>query len=94
MKAETDSSGCPSAGDDLPAPMMAGHERSDNMTKQEFTERTCDHLVAWFDDLYLMLREDRKDKKIEPSQKRQLIATAQSLLHDVLDNLEDEQKAL
>lgn len=64
------------------------------MTKQEFTERTCDYLVAWFDDLYVMIREDRKDKKIEPSQKRQLIATAQSLLHDVLDMLGDEHKAL
>lgn len=61
------------------------------MTKQEFVEKTCDHLVAWFDDLYLLIREDRKDKKIEPMQKRQLIATAQSLLHDVQDLLEDEQ---
>lgn len=64
------------------------------MTIQEFKEKTCDYLVAWFDDLYVLIREDRKDKKIEPSQKRQLISTAQSLLHDVLDNLEDEQKAL
>lgn len=64
------------------------------MTRQEFAEKTCDHLVAWFDDLYLLLREDREDKKIEPSQKRQLIATAQSLLHDVQDYLESEQKAL
>lgn len=64
------------------------------MTVQEFKEKTCDYLVAWSDDLYVMIREDRRDKKIEPSQKRQLIATAQSLLHDVLDLLEDEQKAL
>lgn len=64
------------------------------MTIQEFTEKTCDYLVAWFDDLYVLIREDRKDKKIEPSQKRQLISTAQSLLHDVLDHLENEQKAL
>ncbi len=64
------------------------------MTMQEFTEKTCDYLVAWFDDLYRLLREDRKDKKIEPSQKRQLISTAQSLLHDVQDFLENEQKAL
>ncbi len=64
------------------------------MTMQEFTERTCDYLVAWFDDLYVMIRDDRKDKKIEPSQKRQLIATAQSLLHDVQDFLDNEQKAL
>lgn len=62
------------------------------MTKQEFTEKTCDHLVAWFDDLYLLIREDRKDKKIEPMQKQRLIATAQSLLHDVQDRLEDEQR--
>ncbi len=64
------------------------------MTKQEFAEKSCDHLVAWFDDLYLLIREDRKDKKIKPMQKRQLIATAQSLLHDVQDILENEQKAL
>ncbi len=64
------------------------------MTIQEFKEKTCDHLVAWFDDLYVMIREDRRDKKIETSQKQRLIATAQSLLHDVLDNLENEQKAL
>lgn len=64
------------------------------MTMQEFTEKSCDYLVAWFDDLYVLIREDRKDKKIEPSQKRQLIATAQSLLHDVQDFLENEQEAL
>ena len=64
------------------------------MTKQEFAEKSCDHLVAWFDDLYLLIREDRKDKKIEPMQKQRLIATAQSLLHDVQDILENEQKAL
>lgn len=64
------------------------------MTKQEFAEKSCDHLVAWFDDLYLLIREDRQDKKIEPMQKQRLIATAQSLLHDVQDYLEDEQKAL
>lgn len=64
------------------------------MTKQEFLERTYDHLVGWFGEIDLLLKEDRRDKKIEPSQKRQLIATAQSLLHDVLDLLEDEQKAL
>lgn len=64
------------------------------MTIQEFKEKTCDYLVAWFDDLYVLIREDRKDKKIEPSQKQRLISTAQSLLHDVLDHLEDEQKAL
>lgn len=61
------------------------------MTKQEFAEKSCDHLVAWFDDLYLLIREDRKDKKIEPMQKQRLIATAQSLLHDVQDLLENEQ---
>ena len=64
------------------------------MTIQEFRERTYDHLVNWFCELNLLLKEDRKDKKIEPSQKRQLIATAQSLLHDVLDHLDNEQKAL
>ncbi len=64
------------------------------MTKQEFIERTYDHLVGWFFEIDLLLKDDRKDKKIEPSQKRQLIATAQSLLHDVQDYLENEQKAL
>lgn len=94
MKAETDNPGCPSAENDRSALMMAGQERGEYMTKQEFTERTYDHLVGWFCEIDLLLKEDRKDKKIEPSQKRQLIATAQSLLHDVLDNLENEQKAL
>lgn len=64
------------------------------MTIQEFRERTYDHLVGWFGEIDLLLKEDRKDKKIEPPQKRRLISTAQSLLHDVLDILEDEQKAL
>ena len=64
------------------------------MTIQEFKAKTCDYLMAWSDDLYVMIREDRKDKKIEPSQKQRLISTAQSLLHDVLDLLDDEQKAL
>lgn len=64
------------------------------MTIQEFKEKTCNYLVAWFDDLYVLIREDRKEKKIEPSQKQRLISTAQSLLHDVLDHLDDEQKAL
>ncbi len=64
------------------------------MTKQEFIERTYDHLVGWFFEINLLLKDDRKDKKIEPSQKRQLISTAQSLLHDVQDYLENEQKAL
>lgn len=64
------------------------------MTIQEFKEKTCDYMMAWCDDLYVMIREDRKAKIIEPSQKRQLISTAQSLLHDVLDLLENEQKAL
>ena len=74
--------------------MMAGRKAGEIMTKQEFTERTYDHLVNWFCELSLLLKEDRKDKKIEPSQKRQLISTAQSLLHDVQDILENEQKAL
>ncbi len=64
------------------------------MTKQEFIERTYDHLVGWFFEIDLLLKDDRKDKKIEPSQKRQLISTAQSLLHDVQDYLDNEQKAL
>jgi len=64
------------------------------MTKQEFNEKTCDYLVAWFYELYRLIMDDRQAQKIEPMQKRQLIATAQSLLHDVQDLLENEQKAL
>lgn len=33
------------------------------MTIKEFKEKSCDYLVAWFDDLYVLIREDRKDKK-------------------------------
>lgn len=64
------------------------------MTKQEFNEKTCDYLVAWFYELYRPIMDDRQAQKIEPMQKQRLIATAQSLLHDVQDLLEDEQKAL
>lgn len=71
--------------------MMAGRKAGEFMTKQEFTERTYDHLVNWFCELSLLLKEDRKDKKIELMQKQRLIATAQSLLHDVQDILENEQ---
>ena len=74
--------------------MMAGRERSEFMTKQEFDKVTLDLLVAWFIEMYKYISEDSEAQKIEPSQKRQLIATAQSLLHDVQDRLENEQKAL
>ncbi|MBP1544354.1 MAG: hypothetical protein J6A16_09680 [Oscillospiraceae bacterium] len=60
------------------------------MTVIEFRERSLDHVVAWFDELYLLLKDDREAQKIEPLQKRQLIATAQSLLHDIQDALECE----
>lgn len=63
------------------------------MTKKEFDEVTLDLLVAWFLEMYKYI-SDSEAQKIEPSQKRQLIATAQSLLHDVQDCLESEQKAL
>lgn len=94
MKAETDNLGCPSAGSDLPALMMAGRKEGECMTKQEFDKVTLDLLVAWFIEMYKYISEDSEAQKIEPSQKRQLISTAQSLLHDVQDRLENEQKAL
>ncbi len=93
MKAETDNLGCPSAGNDLPALMMAGRKAGDFMTKKEFDEATLDLLVAWFLEMYKYI-SGSEAQKIEPLQKRQLIATAQSLLHDVQDLLENEQKAL
>ena len=61
------------------------------MTIKEFHEKSMDHLVSWFYELHLLLKGDRKAQKIEPMQKRQLIATAQSLLHDLLDALDSEQ---
>lgn len=57
------------------------------MTKQEFDSVTRDLLVAWFLELYSYI-SGTGAQKIEPLQKRQLIATAQSLLHDVQDALE------
>lgn len=57
------------------------------MTKQEFDSVTRDLLVAWFLELYSYI-SGAGAQKIEPLQKRQLIATAQSLLHDVQDALE------
>lgn len=61
------------------------------MTIKEFHEKSIDHLVSWFYELHLLLKGDRKAQKIEPMQKRQLISTAQSLLHDLLDALDSEQ---
>lgn len=63
------------------------------MTKEEFNAVTRDLLVAWFLEMYTYIFGSEA-QKIEPLQKRQLIATAQSLLHDVQDLLENEQKAL
>ena len=62
------------------------------MTIKEFHEKSMDCLVSWFYELHLLLKKDRKAQKIEPMQKRQLIATAQSLLHDLLDALDSELK--
>lgn len=62
------------------------------MTIKEFHEKSMDHLVAWFYELHLLLKGDRKAQKIEPMQKRQLISTAQSLLHDIQDALDSELK--
>ncbi len=93
MKAETDNLGCPSAGNDLPALMMAGRKGGEIMTKEEFNAITRDLLVAWFLEMYAYI-SGSETQKIEPMQKQRLIATAQSLLHDVQDLLENEQKAL
>ncbi len=83
---------CPSAGDDLPALMMADRERGENMTKEEFDSVTRDLLVAWFIEMYEYISGGEQAQKIEPLQKRQLIATAQSLLHDIQDALDSELK--
>ena len=61
------------------------------MTEKEFAAITRALLVAWFFEMYRYIAEDDFGaKKIEPLQKRQLIATAQSLLHDVQDSLDRE----
>ena len=58
------------------------------MTEKEFAAVTRALLVAWFLEMYRYIAEDDLGaKKIEPPQKRQLIATAQSLLHDIEDAL-------
>ena len=72
--------------------MMAGLERGENMTKEEFDSVTRDLLVAWFMEMYSYISGGEQAQKIEPMQKRQLIATAQSLLHDLQDALESELK--
>ncbi len=59
------------------------------MTKQEFDSVTRDLLVAWFMEMYKYI-SGSEAQKIEPLQKRKLIATAQSLLHDVQDALGSE----
>lgn len=58
------------------------------MTREEFEGITRDLLVAWFMAIYELISSGAE--KIEPLQKRQLIATAQSLLHDIQDALECE----
>lgn len=60
------------------------------MTVIEFRERSLDHVVAWFDELYLLLKDDRETKKIEPEQKRKLIGTGLSLLLYVQEALESD----
>ena len=77
-------------GNDRPALMMAGLERSESMTIKEFHEKSMDCLVSWFYELHLLLKGDRQVQKIEPMQKRQLISTAQSLLHDMQDALDSD----
>ena len=72
--------------------MMAGLERGENMTKEEFDSVTRDLLVAWFIEMHEYISGGEQAQKIELLQKRQLIATAQSLLHDIQDALECELK--
>lgn len=60
------------------------------VTVIEFRERSLDHVIAWFDELYLLLKDDREAKKIEPEQKRKLIATGLSLLLYVQETLESD----
>ena len=67
-------------------------ERGENMTKEEFDSVTRDLLVAWFIEMYEYISGGEQAQKIEPLQKRQLIATAQSLLHDIQDALDSELK--
>lgn len=81
--------GCLSAGNDRPVLMMAGLKEGECMTREEFDSVTRDLLVAWFLEMYDYI-SGKEAKKIEPQQKRQLIATAQSLLHDVQDALDCE----
>lgn len=83
--------GCLSVGNDRPALMMAGRKEGGSMTEKEFAAVTRALLVAWFLEMYRYIAEDDLGaKKIEPPQKRQLIATAQSLLHDFQDSLDRE----
>ena len=67
-------------------------ERGENMTKEEFDSVTRDLLVAWFIEMYEYISGGEQAQKIEPLQKRQLISTAQSLLHDIQDALDSELK--
>ena len=60
------------------------------VTVIEFRERSLDHVIAWFDELYLLLKDDREAKKIEPEQKRKLIGTGLSLLLYVQETLESD----
>ena len=62
------------------------------MTKEEFDSVTRDLLVAWFIEMHEYISGGEQAQKIELLQKRQLIATAQSLLHDIQDALECELK--
>lgn len=63
------------------------------MTEKEFAAITRALLVAWFMEMFKYIADDDFGaKKIEPLQKRQLIATAQSLLHDIGDALECDLK--
>ena len=58
-----------------------------NIAETGSAERRCPSAGI---DLPALMMADRE--KIEPMQKRQLIATAQSLLHDIQDALECELK--
>ena len=72
--------------------MMADRERGENMTKEELDSVTRELLVAWFIEMYEYISGGEQAQKIELLQKRQLISTAQPLLHDLQDALESELK--
>lgn len=78
----------PSAGNDRPAPMMAGQnfrKKVNTMTLEQFKSEARTLAISYLNNVNIML----EDKTIEPELKRRLIATAQSLALYVQDELEN-----